>query len=60
MKEATESLLYLLEDYKLSIYIGVIALPSVKYSGRVETDVFESRLGRGEMGCEPACCENNN
>ena len=37
----------------------VIALPSVKYSGRVETDVFESRLGWGKIGREPACRENN-
>ena len=35
----------------------VIALPN---GGRVETDVFESRLGRGETGRDPACCENNN
>ena len=34
----------------------VIALPSVKYSGRVETDVFESLLGLGK----PDCRENNN
>ena len=38
----------------------VIVLPSVKYGSQVETDVSDSRLGRGETSCEPAFHENNN
>ena len=42
------------------LILRVIALPSIKYNGRVEADAFESQLGRGKMGREPACRENNN
>ena len=45
---------------KDSLLARVIALPSIKYNGRVEADVFESRLGRGETGHERACRDNNN
>ena len=38
----------------------IITLPSVRYSGRVEVDIIESRLGWGETDHEPVCCENNN
>ena len=41
-------------------YVQGSSMPSVKYSGRVETDVFQSQLGRGETGRKPACRENNN
>ena len=34
------------------MYSRVIAQPSVRYSGQVETDVFELRHGWGERRCE--------
>ena len=35
-------------------------MPSVKIAESRHADVLKSRPGRGETGCEPACCENNN
>ena len=60
MDPITEADFTVTTKYKMNMVSRVITLPSVKYSGQVETDVFESRLGQGETGREPAFCENNN
>ena len=45
---------------KIILLSRIITLPSVKYSGQVEADIIESRLGWGKAGREPACRESIN